>query len=303
MLRLKHPRLVHLRAASGLFGNICIIYAFVTIPLAEAYSLAFLAPIFIMLLSVFLLREKVSWQRMALLGVSFLGVLLVVRPGFRELHPGHLAAAAAALCSAITTTVLRRVAVHESRVSLIGLALGYIIIVNGIWMIPDFRVPSLDEILLLLVIGGLGGTANIIFIAATRRAPASEIAPSQYSQIAWAILLGAAFYHEYPDGIAYAGLALVVGTGILNVISDDTRVRVFARLSGFGPATATARMLPPVGAPDPADEAIVADRTGADRVPAVPVEPLAAALDIEPLGSDPSAPSPALGTGRPERFG
>jgi drug/metabolite transporter (DMT)-like permease len=249
VLRLKHPWLVHLRSISGLLGNICIIYAFVSIPLAETYSLAFMAPIFIVILSIFLLGERVSWQRLAFLTASFCGVLLVVRPGFRDLHPGHLAAVGAALCSAITTTVLRRVAPEESHVSLIGVALGYIIIVNGIWMIPDFRLLTWQELVLLMMTGALGGTANILFIAATRRAQASKIAPVQYSQIFWAITFGAAFYREYPDALAYAGLAVVVGAGILNVISDETRIRIFSRLSlsGAGPATVMAEISPVIG--------------------------------------------------------
>lgn len=248
MFRLKHPWLVHLRGVSGLLGNICIIYAFVSIPLAEAYSLAFLAPIFIVVLSIILLKETVSWQRMLFLAASFVGMLLVVRPGFRELQLGHLAAAAAAALGAVTTTVLRHVAPVEQRISLLTIALGYIVIVNGIWMIPTFTMPTIEEFALLLTIGAMGGTGNIVFIAATRNARASEIAPAQYSQIFWAIALGAIFFNEVPDAIGYAGLAIVVGAGILNVISDETRIRIFSRLLqvGVGPATAAAEVSPPV---------------------------------------------------------
>ena len=51
--RRKHPWLLHLRSATGLLGNLCVIYAFVHIPLADTYSIAFLAPIFIVILSIF----------------------------------------------------------------------------------------------------------------------------------------------------------------------------------------------------------------------------------------------------------
>jgi drug/metabolite transporter (DMT)-like permease len=254
MFKLRHPWLVHMRGVTGLLGNLCIIYAFVTIPLAEAYSLAFLAPGFILLMSIFLLHETVSVRRMVLLAASFAGVLLVVRPGFRELQLGHLAAVAAALFGAVTTTVLRHVAPVEQRISLITIALGYIMVVNGIWMIPDFEMPTLQEFLLFLVIGVMGGTGNIVFIAATRRSQASQIAPAQYSQIFWAIALGAIFFHEMPDAFGYAGLAIVVATGILNVISVDTRIRIFSRpvQTGAGPATAAAEVSPPLAAEPPA---------------------------------------------------
>jgi drug/metabolite transporter (DMT)-like permease len=239
--KLNNPLLVHMRGVSGLLGNLCIIYAFVTIPLAEAYSLAFLAPIFIVLISAIVLRESVSPQRWLLLGVSFIGTLIVVRPGFRELHLGHLAAIFAAICGAVTTIILRRVSNQETRTSLIGVASAYILVVNGALMAITGQVhwPSWYELAMLLVIGGLGGTGNMLFIAATRSSPASQIAPLQYSQILWAILFGAVFYFEYPDLVAYVGLAVIVAAGILNVVSGDARMRIFSRNApaGAGPST------------------------------------------------------------------
>lgn len=249
--RLRHPWLVNLRGAAGLAGNMSVIFAFVSIPLAEVYSLAFLAPIFVVILSVAVLKESVSTQRWLLLGATFLGVLLVVRPGFRELQLGHLAAVGAALFGAITTTVLRRVAPHERRVSLIAVPLGYILIANFVLMLPTFEMPKAEEFALLLAIGGLGGTGNVLFINATRLARASEIAPMQYSQIAWALIFGAVFFREYPDLVAYLGLGVVVVFGVLNVMSDETRIRIFSRLSpGLGPATAIAEVSKPLAPPD-----------------------------------------------------
>ena len=137
-------------------------------------------------------------------------------------------------------------AADEKRVSLLTIPLGYILVVNGIWMIPDFSLPSWQEFALLLAIGGLGGTGNILFINATRNAKASEIAPMQYSQLAWALIFGAVFFHEYPDLIAYCGLTVVVTFGVLNVISGGTRIRIFSRLSPFGPATVAAEIEKPI---------------------------------------------------------
>ena len=244
---MRHPWLVNLRSLTGVVGNLCIIYAFTHIPMAEAYSIAFLAPIFVVALSRFILHEDVTWQRWFFLAASFCGVLLVVRPGFRELQLGHLFALGAALMGGITTTTLRKVAPVEKRVSLLGLPLGYIVIVNGFLMLRTFHWPSLQEFALLLAIGGLGGSGNIIFIAATRRAPISRIAPAQYSQILWAIVFGALFFHEYPDAVAYCGLVVVAFGGILNVVSDETRIRIFSRLSVFGPASAAAEVSAPLG--------------------------------------------------------
>lgn len=244
--RMKHPWLVQLRALTGVLGNLSVIFAFTRIPLAEVYSLAFLAPVFIVILSVLVLKETVRGPRWLFLAASFLGVLLVVRPGFRELQLGHLLAIGAALFGSVTTLVLRSVAAEEKRVSLIGVASAYILVVNGILMIPGFEMPTPGEFGLLIVIGGMGGTGHILFIAATRRAEASQVAPAQYSQIIWAILLGAVFYQEYPDTIAYLGLAVVIVAGVLNVLYGHTRIRVISRFGiGRVPIGSTRGKTPP----------------------------------------------------------
>jgi drug/metabolite transporter (DMT)-like permease len=251
--QMHHPWLVNLRSISGVVGNLSIIYAFTHIPLAEAYSIAFLAPIFVVALSVWFLAEKVSWHRWFFLAATFAGVLLVVRPGFRELQLGHLAAVVAAVMGGISTTTLRKVAPVEKRVSLLGLPLGYVVVVNAVLMVlipGTFHWPTWEQMALMIGIGALGGTGNILFIAATRRAPISQIAPAQYSQIAWAIVFGALFYREYPDMIAYCGLAVVAVCGIMNVLSDETRIRIFSRLSVFGPASAVSEISPPIGEAD-----------------------------------------------------
>lgn len=241
------PLLVNMRAITGVLGNIAIIYAFTHIPLAEAYSLAFLAPIFVVALSANFLGERVTAQRWLFLALSFAGVVLVVRPGFRELELGHLAAVFAAMMGGFTTTVLRKIAPHEKRVSLIAIPIAYIALFNGLMMaISGFNWPSMEQFALLLTIGALGGTGNILFIQATRMTPASQLAPGQYSQIFWAVIFGALFYSEYPDLMTYVGLVVVVTGGILNVMSDEARIRIFSRLSVFGPASAAAEVSPPI---------------------------------------------------------
>ena len=237
----KNPLLLHLRSLTGMLGNVCIIYAFTEIELAETYSLAFLQPVFIVIISVIVLKEAVSWQRWVLLAASFAGVLLVVRPGFRELELGHLAAVGAAGFGAITAVVLRQIATQETRASLIGMSTVYILLFNGVMMAASgsFSRWGWEDLVALLAIGGLAGAANLLFIAAMRTSPASQIAPTQYSQILWALLFGAVFYQEFPVPIAYVGMAVVIVAGVLNVLRGDAKLRIFSRNApaGAGPST------------------------------------------------------------------
>lgn len=232
--KLTHVWLMQLRGICGIVSMVMVTIAFTTIPLAEVYALVFLTPIIVTILSVVILRESMTPSRWLALAVGFMGVMLVVRPGFRALELGHLTAACAALSASVGAIVLKKVSSAERRVSLLGVLLTYALIFNGIAMIPDFTVPSLDQIGKLLLIGLFGGTGQLLMIAATRRAAANQIAPTQYSQIFWAIALGGLFYGEYPDAVAIVGLAIVVAAGIATPGVDAARSILGARLARFG---------------------------------------------------------------------
>lgn len=231
--QLNRPALVHLRSFSGVASAALVTYAFTTIPFAETYSIVFLMPLFITVMSVLILREKVDGPRWAMLALGFAGVLLVVRPGFRELELGHLTALLCAVFGATTTTVLRVIAPTEKRVSLIVLPALYVIVVNAVLMIPGFVMPSPLQFGLLAAAGSLIGMGHILLIAATRNAPASQVAPIQYVQIVWAIALGAIFYFEYPDLLAYIGLTVVVISGLVNVVLDGGLARIAGRYAEY----------------------------------------------------------------------
>src|SRR6218665_134731 len=218
LYRLQHPWLVHLRCATAIAGTACVMYAFTHIPFADVYAIGFLTPIVVTLLGVVVLKEHVALHRWLLLIISFLGVVLVIRPGVRDLQLGHLAIFCSVFFGGITTIILRHVAPKERRVSLVGLQVFYSAVINGLLMIPYFVVPSLEQLAVFLGIGGL------LLIAAARRSPANLVAPVQYSQLIWAIVFGAAFFGEYPDYVAVIGLVIVLTAGLANVMTEKLKI-------------------------------------------------------------------------------
>lgn len=223
LFRMNRPRLVLLRAASGTTAGILGVIAFTTLPLAEAYALIFMAPLFVTLLSVLFLRERIGWRRTLAVIAGFAGILLVVRPGFRELLPGHLAAAGIALCAATTTIVLRALGPTEKRITLMGTTMLVALAVNGTLMLFDFRAPTAGDLGWLALAGLLAGIAHILFMAATRAAPANRVAPTQYTQMVWAVALGALFFGEFPDLLALAGIALVGASGLFTFLREERK--------------------------------------------------------------------------------
>jgi len=221
IFHLHRPRLVLLRAFCGVAAGLLGVYAFTTLPLAEAYSLLFLMPAFATILSIPFLGEEVGWRRWLAVVVGFGGVLLVVRPGFRELHLGHLAAACAAVFSAMAMITLRKLGPTEKRGSVLLVLYLVTLAVNAPFVLLDFHMPGMREIGIVLFGGIMGGLGQIGMMIATKLAPANRVVPAQYSQIIWAVILGAAFFHELPDGIGFVGMALVVGSGLFTFFREE----------------------------------------------------------------------------------
>lgn len=221
--RMHRPGLVLLRAASGTAAGIFGVVAFTTLPLAEAYALIFLVPLFVTMLSVLFLGERIGWRRIAAILVGLAGVLLVVRPGFRALLPGHFAAVGVALCAATTIVVLRVLGPTEKRVTLLGVVMAVSLAVNFALMLGTYVAPTGGDLLLLAVAGILAGLGHITLMAATRAAPANRVAPAQYSQILWAVVLGAVFFGEFPDALALSGIVLVGLSGLFTFLREEKK--------------------------------------------------------------------------------
>src|SRR5690606_27510861 len=233
LYKLRHPWLVHLRCATAITGTACVMFAFTHIPFADVYAVGFLTPIVVTILGVVVLKEHVALHRWLLLIISFLGVVLVIRPGVRALEAGHLAIFCSVFLAGITTIILRHVAPRERRVSLVGLQVFYSGLFNGVLMLPVFVMPSLEQMAVFLGIGLMGGTGGLLLIAAARRSPANLVAPVQYSQLIWAIVLGAAFFGEYPDYVAVIGLVIVLAAGLANVLTEKLKIVWKPRLFFF----------------------------------------------------------------------
>ncbi|MBP1877567.1 DMT family transporter [Agrobacterium rubi] len=224
--RMSRPWAVHGRAISGLFAGILGIYAFTSVPLAEAYALIFLSPLFVTILSALVLKEDIGLWRWSAVMAGIVGVFLVVRPGFKTLELGHFAALCVAFLAGLTIVLLRSLAGREKRTSIMGVLILYGLTFNGILMIPDFQVPTLNQIGAFIVIGMCTAVGQITLLTATKIAPASQIAPSHYSQILWAVAIGASFFGEYPDALAICGLVVIASAGLLTMMREKIRLGV-----------------------------------------------------------------------------
>jgi drug/metabolite transporter (DMT)-like permease len=229
-VHVRRPGLVALRGAAGAAAGILGIYAFTTLPFAEAYALIFLSPSIATILSIFILGEQVGWRRWLAVAIGFAGVLAIVRPGFETLELGHLAAFAVSFCAAGTIIILRTLGQTERRVSLLAAVILTSLLVNGTLMLRDFHWPTAADLPFLAFSGVAAGIAQLCLILATRSAPANRVAPAQYSQMVWAILIGGLFFQEFPDLFAIIGITLIGISGLFTFLREETKGRWWSRI-------------------------------------------------------------------------
>ena len=92
-------------------------------------------------------------------------------------------------------------------------------------MLKGFRWPLLDHLPNLIAAGVFAGTAQLCLILATHSAPANQVAPAQYSQMVWAIVIGGLFFAEFPDLPAIVGICLIAISGLFTFLREETKGR------------------------------------------------------------------------------
>ncbi|WP_201155638.1 DMT family transporter, partial [Rhodobaculum claviforme] len=241
----RHPWWVALRTLSAVVGALAAFHAFTTLPLAQVYAILFAAPLLITVLAIPILGERVRLRRGLAVLVGLAGVMIVLRPGSADLEVGHLAALAAAVFSALSAIIMRKIGAEERSVVLIIYPLMANFLLMGA-LLPLVYVPmQMAELGAAAVIAGLGFVGMLLVIGAYRAGEAVAIAPMQYSQILWATLWGLVFFDEVPDAATLLGAGVVIASGVYIVMREGragaSRTRpVLAARSRAGTPTAPA---------------------------------------------------------------
>lgn len=219
VFRAQRPRDQILRGLIMLFATLSFFSALRYLPQAEATAINFLAPLLVLSVAPWVLKEPPRISRWIAAGVGFLGVLLIIRPS-AGLHPlGVMFGLITAVLFATQFIVTRRLASEDAFTTLIwsgsvGTVLTSLLmpfILPEIW--PMFSSFSLTEWLVLAATGVFGALGHLLQIQAYQRASASLLAPFVYTQIISAAGLGWLIWGQFPDALSWLGIAIVCGSG------------------------------------------------------------------------------------------
>jgi len=205
------------RALAGLAAMYCYFYAIGHLPLAEAVLLNYTAPLFIPFAALFWVGEPFSARLWWPIGIGFVGIGLILKPGLSLLAPIALIGLASGMFSALAMAGIRKLTDTEPATRVVFYFSLTCTLVAALPLAWRWQTPAPELWVPLVLTGVLSTVAQILMTRGYSHAPAAQVGPFLYAIVVFAALLGWAFWGEIPDWLSLAGTLLVVLAGIVAI--------------------------------------------------------------------------------------
>ena len=216
------------RTIADLFGALSFTSAMVLIPMSLLASILQATPLFVTLGAAILLGEKVGWRRWSAIFIGFLGVIIILQPGYGSFQLASLLGLAAVLCLALRDVVTRDMATEIPTLTVTFyacLAMGS----AGFIAYPFFGppiMPTTNEAIILICAAIIGLTGYFLLVLATRKGDVSVIAPFRYSRLLFSLGLASLILGEKLTLPILLGGLLVVSSGIYTFGRERKLVKI-----------------------------------------------------------------------------
>lgn len=212
---MRRPGLQVLRGLALLGSTVFNFAALRHLQLAEVAAINFAGPMFITALAGPLLGEAIGWRRWGAVGVGFLGMLVVIRPGLGVMHWEALFSVAAVICYAFYVILTRYLGKRATASGLLinGAVVGTVALLPAlppVWQTPTEPVVWAG----LVALGALGALGHLLLIRAHMYAPATLLAPFTYLQIVWMTISGLLVFGDRPDAWTFVGASIIIASGL-----------------------------------------------------------------------------------------
>lgn len=223
-LRTRHFSLHLARGGISFVAMSCFYWAFANLPLAESTALMFTMPLFLIALAAAFLGEKVGWRRTSATIAGFLGVVIMLRPGYASFDPYFLVPLTIGLCDAVAAIVIKKLAKTDS---LLTIMLYMAIVTMALTLVPTYFMwvtPTTEFIALVFVMSLLTMVSQLVYVAAWRAGDTTAVAPVNYIQIVLAGLAGFLLFGEKPSAWTAVG-ALVIVSSTFYIAHREARLK------------------------------------------------------------------------------
>lgn len=220
------PWLQVVRALTLVAEIVCFVFAFRYMALADTHAIGAIYPLIITALSALVLGEAVGLRRWTAVAVGFVGVLVILRPGFSVFDPIALLPLAGATLFAVYQ-ILTKVVARSDGTMTIMLYTGWIGFAATSAVGPfQWTSPDTAGWITLFLAGVFGIIGHMLVIKALEAAPASSLQPFNYTLLVWATLVGFVMFSDLPDQWTVAGAGIVVISGLYTWWRERRRAAV-----------------------------------------------------------------------------
>ena len=214
LVKPRRPGLWFARGLLAVLNIIGSVLSFTYLTMAEAFSLIFIMPLVTTSLSVAFLKERVTPSSWLAILLGFAGVLIILRPGFRDIGIGQIAGLSCGITGAISSVLLRYVGHSEKPITQFGASQFLPFVVFGLLSLSHFITPTPVQWLIIAGYAILAAVGSVLLTYAGRLVTASHLAPTQYSQMLWGTALGALLFNDHVDWLTVVGIMVIVGAGL-----------------------------------------------------------------------------------------
>ncbi|KIC51410.1 DMT family transporter [Tateyamaria sp. ANG-S1] len=203
-------KLFTLRGAFHTGGVILWFFAMTRIPIAEVTAMNYLAPVYVSIGAALFLGERLALRRIAAIAVALIGTAVILRPGFREVAPGHIAMLFCAVSFA-GSYLLAKIMADEAKPAVVVAMLSIVVtICLAPFALANWVWPTGWELGLLFLVACFATAGHYTMTMAFAAAPVTVTQPVTFLQLVWAVLLGALVFAEPVDVWVILGGSLIL---------------------------------------------------------------------------------------------
>jgi drug/metabolite transporter (DMT)-like permease len=213
-----------LRSAAGLGAMYCFFYAIAQLRLSEAFLLFSTSPIFIPLIAYMWMREEVTYSTRGAIIAGFIGIVLILKPGFGVFQPAMLVALAGGGLAALAMVTIRRMSLSEPTIRIVFYFTIFSTVISAGPLSWSWQSPMPGIWWLLILIGLLAAVGQFFLTKGYSMAPAAQVGPLTYGNVVFATINGWIYWGETMDLLTWIGAFLVCMAGIITTRRMEAHV-------------------------------------------------------------------------------